>query len=66
MQAPTKVNLRTSILDCRRIYQDMTDCAFATWYSKRYKVLSATILEIIEEEREGCTQYRQKPYLTVD
>lgn len=26
MQAATKVNLRTSILECRRVYKDMTDC----------------------------------------
>lgn len=52
MQAPNKVNLRTSILECRRVYREMTDYAFATWYSKRYKVLPATILDILDSEKE--------------
>lgn len=51
MQATTRVSLRTSILDCRRVYRDMTDAEFATWYSKRYKVLTETILEILNSEK---------------
>lgn len=52
MQALTKINVRTFILECRRVYREMTDYAFATWYSKRYKVLPATILGILDSEKE--------------
>lgn len=51
MQAAARVNLRISIKECRRVYRDMTDAEFATWYSKRYKVLPEMILEILNSEK---------------
>ena len=41
---------KTSILECRRIYHEMTDEAFAAWYSKRYGVKANTVLELLVKE----------------
>lgn len=44
----TDEEIRRSILECRRIYSNMTDDAFVVWYRRRYKVDRATIYKTLK------------------
>lgn len=44
---PPKVDLSLSVLEMRRVYSDLSDEEFITWYSSRYKVRSRVVSSIL-------------------
>ncbi|GIO36897.1 hypothetical protein J41TS12_17580 [Paenibacillus antibioticophila] len=47
----TQAEIRTSILDMRRIYAEKTDEQFAHWYQRRYRVPANSVLQVIQEKK---------------
>lgn len=48
----TQAEIRQSIKELRQIYDNLSDEQFVKWYSKRYRVSAASIVEVLSKGGE--------------
>jgi hypothetical protein len=48
--------VRTSILDLRRIYADMSDEEYSQWYFKKYRVKADAVLKVLKGVSKDATE----------
>ncbi|GAA0850535.1 hypothetical protein GCM10008915_63870 [Bifidobacterium pullorum subsp. gallinarum] len=46
----TQDEIRKSIIELRKIYNNLSDLQFSVWYSKKYKVKANEVYDIIQQE----------------